>query len=414
MPDLVWSPLTVDPALLACDTGLGDAASPYQQEIPNGGFSGTERHAAECAAVQWAEIDNEAPSFYTYDHPREGGGTIHDQNCQDLQDLFGLHIFNHVCAAEQEMIDPEELQGTPQREDQRRLESIDAKGPEPAFMQDVEALHSPETTMEWKKRALTVIFVDFYIHLTHNEEDANDIQPLVRRCAEYFYVVSQEAADDTIGMLTLLRHAIESPSPRPEFGPKAQIAGPNQIQSGQLQASESHSPSSRATKTSKKPPRTIKTSARVIDHHVPPLMREVNKECSFKYRGLIRDSSLFLQTEREYMRILRQESKKTTEDPTWPADAKHDRRYIRQLVEAIVDLSDFEEKRVALAKKQALDEYNAAEGPGKRKRDGTAHTKPPAPNKSEAVYLNPEKTNSERLEAAVGRKLSDVEIEIQG
>ncbi|KAI8307441.1 hypothetical protein K4K61_003536 [Colletotrichum sp. SAR11_59] len=373
MPDLVWSPSTVDPALLACDTGLGDAACPHQQEILNVDFIGAERHATECAAVQWAEIDNEAPSFYTYDHPRKEGVTIHDQNCQDLQDLFGLHIFDPVSAVEQEIIDPEELQGAPQREDQRPLESIYKKGPEPAFIQDVKALQSPDISMEWKKRALTVIFVS--------------------RCAEYFHVASQEAADDTIGTLTLLRHAIECPSARPEFGPKAQIAGPSQIQNGHLQASEAQSTSSQATKTSKKPSRTIKTSVRVIDHHVPPLMKE---------------------TEREYMRILRQESKKTTEDLTWPSDAKHDRRYIRQLVEAIVDLSDFEEKRVALAKKQALDEYDAAEGSGKRKRGGTGHTKPPAPNKSEAVYLNPAKTNSERLEAAVGRKLSDVEIEIQG
>ncbi|EQB49538.1 hypothetical protein CGLO_11130 [Colletotrichum gloeosporioides Cg-14] len=329
------------------------------------------------------------------------------------------------------MIDPEELQGAPQREDQRRLESIDEKGPEPAFIQDMEALQSPDTSFEWKERALAVIFnnilkyrycdgdrafppVEFYIHLTHNEEDSNDIQPLVRRCAGYFHLASQKAADDTIETLRVLRQTIVSPIPQSRLEPKAQNDGPSQIQSGHLQGSEAQSTSSQATKTSKKATKTSKTSARVIDHHIPPLMREVNKECSFKYRGLIRDSSLFLQTEREYMRILRQESKKTTEDPTWPADAKHDRRYIRQLVEAIVDLSDFEEKRVALAKKQALDEYDAVEGSGKRKRGGTANTKPPAPNKSEAVYLNPEKTSSEKLEAAVGRKLSDVEIEIQG
>lgn len=256
--------------------------------------------------------------------------------------------------------------------------------------------------------------MDFYIHLTHNEEDVNDIQPLVRRCAEYFHMASREAADDTIETLTLLRQAIVPPSPQPELGSEAQIGEPRQIQSDHLQASESQSTSSQATKTSKKASRTTKASARVIDHQIPPLMLEVNKECSFKYRGLIRDSGLFLQTEREYMRILRQESKKTTEDPTWPADAKHDRAYIRQLVEAIVDLSDFEEKRIALAKKQALDAFDATEGASKRKRGGNAHTKPPALNKSEAVYLNPGKTKQEILEAAVGRKLSDVEIEIQG
>lgn len=127
------------------------------------GSSSAEWHGDEYATANWADIDNEAPSFCMYGHSREEGATIDDQNSQDLQDLFGLHMLNPDSVIEQQMVHDEELQGNPQREDQWHLESIDENGPEPAFIQDVKALQCPDTSVEWKKRAFIVIFGKFIL-----------------------------------------------------------------------------------------------------------------------------------------------------------------------------------------------------------------------------------------------------------
>ncbi|KAF9880120.1 hypothetical protein CkaCkLH20_02074 [Colletotrichum karsti] len=302
----------------------------------------------------------------------------------------------------------------------------------PLFYNDMDMLHGVNTPSSVKADMLAVIIdtvihyrsrhgnrafppEQFYEFLLENNENADFARPLACRCAKYLRSLSPEDADAEIEYLRNLRLDMS----QGQAGGQEQSASQDGRASRQNQPSEAQAVDDTEVSQAPAPERG---SHREDENSGSALKEELNKPCSFAYRGLIQDINHYVDVEKEYLGLIRHETGDANADETWPLTSELQRAYVAQVVDAIMDVSDFEEKKEALKKQQAIDAFEAArtaaaetEFPvslGKRKRDHDKLSQPQKLSVRERTYADPKSTPEEVLQVALHHKMSDVEIEV--
>lgn len=161
--------------------------------------------------------------------------------------------------------------------------------------------------------------------------------------------------------------------------------------------------------------------ARTDSHQDSVLKAELDKPLTVEYRGLIRGSEEAVALCNAYERHLRRDVPMADEDPTFPATDEMRRTYVKQLCEAIMDTSQFQERDEALQKLAKLEAKRTAAKDGaekqpkqssKRKRGEDKPGRFEGLNATDSVYVNPESTPADILRAAARCNLTNVEVEI--
>ncbi|KAI8307438.1 hypothetical protein K4K61_003533 [Colletotrichum sp. SAR11_59] len=239
--------------------------------------------------------------------------------------------------------------------------------------------------------------VDFYETLLHNEPNP-DIRRIGRDVAFWLGNMSADIVDHYVKIITEYNNALKATYPE----------GPQQP--------ERVKPTKRSGK-----------AKQITDHQDVLLKNELQTSLTFAYRGIIDDTNRAVALGKAYERHFRQESKPREDDPTWPTTKEKRRAYVKQMYEAIVDTSCFQEKTDALRKKAQLDSKQdspdvvgstageAVNKPGpslKRKRGQDNIKKIAGISHTDSVYVNPDSTPADLLRAAARCDLSDVEVEL--
>ncbi|KAF4837523.1 hypothetical protein CGCSCA4_v011910 [Colletotrichum siamense] len=239
--------------------------------------------------------------------------------------------------------------------------------------------------------------VDFYDILLHNEPSP-DIRRMGSDVAFWLSNMSTNTVDHYVKIIIEYNNTLKATSPE----------GPQQP--------ELVKPSKRSGK-----------AKQITDHQDVLLKNELQTALTFAYRGIIDDTDQAVALGKAYEHHFRQESKPRENDSTWPTTREKRQAYVKQMYEAIVDTSCFQEKTDALRKKAQLDSKQdssdvvgstageAVNKPGpslKRKRGQDNIRKIPGISHTDSVYVNPHSTPVDFLRAAARCDLSDVEVEL--
>ncbi|KAF3809831.1 hypothetical protein GCG54_00014044 [Colletotrichum gloeosporioides] len=236
--------------------------------------------------------------------------------------------------------------------------------------------------------------VDFYDTLLHNEPNP-DIRRIGRDVAFWLSNMSAGIVDHYVKIITAYNNTLKATS------------------SEDPQQPEPIKPTKRSGK-----------AKQITDHQDVLLKNELRTALTFAYRGIIDDTNQAVALGKAYEHHFRQESKPREDDPTWPTTKEKRRAYVKQMYEAIVDTSCFQEKTDALRKKvQLVSKQDSSDvvgstageavnkpGPSlKRKRGQDNIRKIPGISHTDSVYVNPDSTPADLLRAAARCDLSDVE-----
>lgn len=160
---------------------------------------------------------------------------------------------------------------------------------------------------------------------------------------------------------------------------------------------------------------------RVASHQNSLLKAELKKPLSTDYRGIIKGSDEALALGSAYEHHLRRDVPSPEEDSTWPVTDEMRQAYVRQLYDAIMDVSDFQEKADALQKLAKLQSKKTANEDGGQKESKQPQKRKTAEgnkgrfeglNATDSVYANPDSTPTDILQAAARCYLTNVEVEI--
>ncbi|KAE9571409.1 hypothetical protein CGMCC3_g12406 [Colletotrichum fructicola] len=239
--------------------------------------------------------------------------------------------------------------------------------------------------------------VDFYDTLLHNEPNP-DIRRIGRDVAFWLSNMSTDIVDHYVKVITEYNNTLKAASPE---GPQ---------QPGLV-----------------KPLKRSGKAKQITDHQDVLLKNELQTALTFAYRGIIDDIDQAVALGKAYEHHFRQESTPREDDPTWPTTRKKRQAYVKQMYEAIVDTSCFQEKTDALRKKAQLDskqdgldvvrsttgETVNKPGPYLKRKHGQEKTrKIPGISHTDSIYVNPDSTPADLLRAAARCDLSDVEVEL--
>ncbi|KAF6785746.1 hypothetical protein CSOJ01_15537 [Colletotrichum sojae] len=227
--------------------------------------------------------------------------------------------------------------------------------------------------------------------------------------------MSIEQADRRIAeILDIQKTIIVQDLPEVETTTDAKKAGPARIPDEQRQFLGDSSEEPRALEEDLAPPKKKQKARKSAkpdrcDAHQNALLKaELERPLSLEYRGIIKGSAEAVELARAYEHHIRRNVPPAEADPTWPSTEEMRRMYVRQIYEAIMNTTKFQEREEALQKLAKLEAKKSADVNGatkpkqtlKRKRGDDKPEKFKGLNATDAVYANPDSTPMDILRAA--------------
>ncbi|KAF6813771.1 hypothetical protein CMUS01_12764 [Colletotrichum musicola] len=249
----------------------------------------------------------------------------------------------------------------------------------------------------------------FYEILLKNDPDHEISTPIAVAFAGWFGRMSPSQADQRIAQIMEVKKAVFSQglsgSGATEPPKKNQVAEIMKGQLVQLPDASAERPFNNPEDLEpvKKKQKLRKTSkpSRTVSHQDQLLKSELEKPLTSEYQGLIKTADEAVALSNAYEGHLRRDVPIGAQDPTWPTTDEKRKAYVKELCEAIMDTTQFQEKDEAIQKlgkieAKKLANTEGAKGqpkqPPKRKRDEEKPRKYDGLNGTDSVYVNPEST----------------------
>ncbi|TDZ49713.1 hypothetical protein CTRI78_v007907 [Colletotrichum trifolii] len=249
--------------------------------------------------------------------------------------------------------------------------------------------------------------VAFYLILLRNETNFESIKSFAKDCVEWFRGMAPGVANVYIEWIKAHREFIDdsshgdtrslieqsqNPQPKPSLGPEDE------------------------------PPKKQKCrrpgrQSRVTDHQNTGLRAELERPLETQYRGIVTTSEVAMTMEKEYEYFFCQDVAPAAQDPTWPSTEERRVLYVKEMHDAILDVSNFEERNQALLKWSRLQAKNGTpDAPAestsarskKRKRgNDTKVPRYPGLNATDSIFVHPQSTPADMIQAKLLRSAQD-------
>ncbi|KAH0428092.1 hypothetical protein CcaCcLH18_09220 [Colletotrichum camelliae] len=277
-----------------------------------------------------------------------------------------------------------------------------------AFSRRLEQLQSNQTSVDTKKAMFSVIVdkilpyrygdgarsfpcVAFYETLLYNET-SREVKKFGAECAAWFGHLTAAEADHYSATITDYHRSLHSA-----------VSVGQQEQTASLQ---------------KKTRKAAKTP-RLTGHQNQLLKSELEKPLTTVYHALIDDLEEAAVLDKAYLQHLRQTSTSHVEDSSWPSTKEKRRAYVKQMCEAIFDMTDFQEKKDALDKLAKLeakrgiaaeaDDRGEAGSSRKRKLGREMPKKIPGLSTFDTTYADPRSTPTHLLRTVTRCDIKNIE-----
>ncbi|KAF6807008.1 hypothetical protein CPLU01_15841 [Colletotrichum plurivorum] len=251
----------------------------------------------------------------------------------------------------------------------------------------------------------------FYQILLKNDPDHEISTPVAVAFAGWFGRMSPSQADQRIAQIMEVKKAVFSQdlsgsraTEPPKKSQTAEIMKDQLVHHPDASVAEDLEPVKKKQKLRK----TSKPS-RTVSHQDQLLKSELKKPLTSEYQGLIKTADEAVALSNAYEDHLRRDVPIGAQDPTWPTTDEKRKAYVKELCEAIMDTTQFQEKDEAIQKlgkieAKKLANTDGAKGqpkqPLKRKRDEEKPRKYDGLNATDSVYVNPESTPADMVRAA--------------